>query len=118
MDCQDLVDRVLRRAGDVGVFDAQHELAAVVAGIGPGIQRGAGGAQVQETGGAEGAMRVRTVVVMEVMFGSVAKATLEVVGDVVHVLQAHGQAHHPLANAGGLALGLGQPAVRGGWQGG
>ena len=48
---EDLVHRILRGTRHVGVFDAQHELPAVVARIGPGIQRGARRAQVQETRG-------------------------------------------------------------------
>jgi len=47
---EDLVDRILRRAGDVGVFDAQDEFAAVVARVGPRVQRRAGRAQVQKAG--------------------------------------------------------------------
>jgi len=48
---EDLVDRVLRRARHIGVFDAQHELAAMVARVSPREQRGAGGAEVQKAGG-------------------------------------------------------------------
>jgi hypothetical protein len=47
----DLLDRRLRRAREVGVLDAQDEVAAVVAREGPREQRGARGAQVQQAGG-------------------------------------------------------------------
>jgi hypothetical protein len=43
-----------RRAGDIGVLDAQDEGAAMATGVGPGEQRGAGAADVQVTGGAGG----------------------------------------------------------------
>ena len=48
---QDGLHRFRRGAFDVRVFDAQHEGALVVAREGPGEQRGAGAAQVQEARG-------------------------------------------------------------------
>ncbi|KAG1388645.1 hypothetical protein G6F59_015865 [Rhizopus arrhizus] len=51
---RDGVDRTLGAAFTVGVLDAQHELAAAVAGLQPAVQRGAGTADVQVTGGAGG----------------------------------------------------------------
>ena len=55
---EDGVDGGLRRALDVGVLDAQDESAAVLARVGPGIQRRAGAADVEiagRTGGEAGA---------------------------------------------------------------
>ena len=46
------LDRLLGGALDVGVLDAQDELSAVMARERPREERGAGAAQVQETGGA------------------------------------------------------------------
>ena len=48
---QDRLHRLGRGALDIGVLDAQHEGALVVAGEGPREQRGARAAQVQEAGG-------------------------------------------------------------------
>jgi hypothetical protein len=50
----DGLHRLRRRTRDVGVLDAQDEGAAMAAGIGPGKQRRAGAADVQETGGTGG----------------------------------------------------------------
>jgi hypothetical protein len=47
---QDRLHRFRGRALQVGVFDAQDEGAAEVAGIGPRIQRGAGAAEVEKAG--------------------------------------------------------------------
>jgi hypothetical protein len=57
---EDGLHRLRRRTRHVRVLDAQDEGPAMAAGIGPGKQRGAGAADVQETGGL-GAKRVRTV---------------------------------------------------------
>ena len=48
---QDAVDRFLRGTRDVGILDAQDELASVAAGVGPREEGGAGAADMQETGG-------------------------------------------------------------------
>jgi len=49
---EDRVDRLLRRALEIGVFDAKDESATVVASVRPGKQRRARAADVQEAGGA------------------------------------------------------------------
>jgi hypothetical protein len=51
---EDGVDGSLGRALDVGVLDAQDEAAAMLARIGPGIQRRAGAADMEVAGGAGG----------------------------------------------------------------
>ena len=54
MRVEDRLHRRLGRALAVGVLDAQDELAAVLARVGPGEQRGARAADVQIAGGAGG----------------------------------------------------------------
>src|SRR5690606_35614460 len=49
---EDRLQRLRGRALQVGVLDPQHEDALVVAGVGPGVERGARPADMQETRGA------------------------------------------------------------------
>ncbi len=51
---KDLLHRVLRGTRDVGVLDAQHELAAMVTRERPRVQRGARGAEMEEARGRRG----------------------------------------------------------------
>ncbi len=51
---QDRIDRALGAAFTVGVLDAQHELAATMAGLQPAVQRGAGATDMQVAGGTGG----------------------------------------------------------------
>ena len=108
---QNHIDSSLRAAVFVGVFDAQNKVATGGARKSPRIQSRADIAQVDK---ARGRRRKAGACFSHANSDSkCVQATQQVVLHITHMFQPHGHADQALADAGGLALRLGQFAMRG-----